>query len=568
MMEQHTGEHFIFQGRESLLSHIATLLTQMNRNNVFLIGDSGVGSTALIRQLEKQCHFGKCRIFDIEKALLTPNNLLTILERKPQAEANEKLIIALDGLNGLLTADETIRVQLIHWIRQVIIEKHCQLVLVCSRLCYQRFFATDQQLTSRCQTIELKTPNFTTAVVMVNAHLDEVCRYYNVTIADGVIPAVVALTHRYVHDVMLPGSALNLLDTSIANLKQKDSRTVLELQDVLEIVSQWTNIPADYLLISDEEKLRHCASKLSQQIYGQEQALTIIARTLQAGFLKLHSTKAMGIMVFSGPKGVGKMSTAIALAKLFYGNEHYLLRFNMSQYQKPLDLKCLLGDGLNEGLLAKLRQYPAAVYVFEHIDLAHPQVIAELSDSFIHGELARFDLSHAIVIMTAEKEWNYPITKKTTATKSPPQKEQLLQLVVDDLPGMNVSNDVAKEDEVEERQIDTSKIPEHFSETFYEDMTIVPFHHLQPSALECLISSELDCLKQSLKEDRQIHLNYPSNLARELLSYLPKEKCSVAHVKQILSEKILSAVSQTILSAQSSLQEISLKLEKNACIVC
>ena len=561
MMEERNGEDHIFQGREALLSRILTTLTQMNRNNVFLIGDVGVGCTALISQLKKQCNFGRFKIFDIEKALLTPNNLLKTLERKPQPEGNEKLIIALDGLDGLLAVDDKIQALVMNWIRQVIIEEDCQLVLACSSSCYQHFFSADKQLTSRSQAIEIKAPNFTAAVAMVNAHLDEICHYYNVTIADNVIPSVVALAHRYVHDAMLPGSALNLIDASVANLKQTGLRTVLELKDVMEIISQWADIPEQHLLISDEEKLRHCALKLNQQIYGQEQALTIIARTLQAGFLKLHSTKPMGMMVFAGPKGVGKISTARALAKLFYGNEHYLLRFNMARYQKPFDLKSLLGDGVGEGLLAKFRQYPAAIYIFEHVDLAHPQVVAELSDCFIRGELEGFDLSHAIVILTTEKEWHQHLAKNTAPMKSPPQKEQLLQLIVDDLPGMKMPNNAIKEMAVEEMQVDASNVSAQVSEIFHEEMTVVPFNYLQLSALESLIGSKLNSLQKKLQDEHQIQLSYSPSMARELLTYLPQSERSIVSVKQLLDEKILSVISNAMLNSENKLHEMSLSLE-------
>lgn len=567
-MENDNDDLTIFQGRESELSRIVTILTQMKRNNLFLIGEPGVGCTSLLHQLEKSCHFATFRIFDIEKALLNPSNLLKAVERKPQPESGEKLIIALDGLDTLLTANDEHKDPVINWVKQVIIEKSCQLVLICGRESYQQFFMQDKRLIGRCQTFELKAPSFMAAVVMVRAQLEKTCCHYTVTISDDVIPAVVALAHRYIHDAVLPGSALNLLDASVANLKQKNMRSDLQLKDIIEVVSLWTGINEKDLLMSDEEKLRSCAAKLGQNIYGQDQALMVISRALQAGFLKLHSTKPMAMMLFAGPKGVGKMLTAEALAKLFYGSEHYLLRFNMENYKEPFDLKRLLGDGISHGLLSKLHRYPAAVYLFERIELAHPQVIAELSSSFIRGELDGQDLSHAIIIMTTENEWQQHSITQSVINKTESESEELLQLVVGDLPGMNVQSEFEKSYDDHEIQINNPGFSGHFGDQFSQAMTVVNFTHLQLSGLEVLIENELGILRKKLKNEHQIHLTYSPSLARELLTYLPNESYTVMSAKQLMDEKILAMVSNKILNSPAPLSELSLMLEPLGDVVC
>ncbi len=573
MLEDQQSNGGIFQGRETELSRIFTILGQTRRHNIILLGESGSGRTAILLRLEKlllEQNQPMVILIDLEKSILKPVVLLATLETQLAKGQGNKQIIILDGLESLLTAETRVRQAVLQWIKRAMVTQEAQLIISCNQSYYQQFIASDERLISHSQTLILTIPNFMTTVAIVRAHLQTIFDHRRVIIPESIIPPIVAFAHRYIHDSVLPGSALHLLDASIAYLKQKKQSLELELKDVVEVISQWTGISREALLISDEEKLRYCAEKLSEQIDGQEEALQKIQRALQAGFLKLHSTQPMAMMLFVGPKSVGKMLTARALAKLFYGSEHYLLQFNMADYREAFDLKRLLGDGTSEGLLKKMHQYPAAVYLFDGIELAHPQVISELSDHFMRGDLGGQDLSQAIMIMTAENELKVKSKSiKTDFARKGQKENHLIQLVINDLPGMQAPKEYQKTDSMEEIQFEEIDITKQFGEQFGQWMKVIPFKHLELSGLEILLEKNLHALQQQLKTEHQIQLTYAPTLARELLFHLSHDQYTVACIRQLLDEKVLPIVSQTLLDhSPGELSAIALFLEFNGNMGC
>lgn len=566
MNKENSNSEFVFQGREAEISRITAILGQRCSHHVILVGGVGVGKTALLHKLKSTHAFGQVKIVDVEKALLNQSTLLELLELKLQAGEAEQLIVALDGLDALLTADRHACELILGWIKRVLIENSSRLILVCNKTSYHQFFASDERLINRCQVVALESPNFMTAVAMVSAHRDEISSHHNIAVPGDVVSSAVALSHRYIHDAVLPGSAILLLDSGASSLKQKQLSRPLELEDLIDVVSQLTGISKTALLISDEEKLRHCADRLAQVVCGQGPSLAVIQRTLQAGFLKLHSTQPMAMMVFVGEKGTGKMLAAKAIANLFYGSESYLLRFNMSEYQEADGLKRLLGDGVTHGLLKKIRTFPCAVYLFERIELAHSQVISELSDLLMRGAIDGQDLSYAIVIMTTEMGLEAPSDKMSDHAKL--QKNELIQLVLDELPGMRAPEEQKLSMPVDNRQEETQTFINQFGESFYRSMTVVPFNRLQLTGLEQCIELELKELRQKLEAKHNIHLSYSPNLARELLTYLSPDNCSVAEIKRLFDEKILAIISRTILNSNVALHALSLLLEQSGEIQC
>ena len=188
----------------------------------------------------------------------------------------------------------------------------------------------------------------------------------------------------------------------------------LTVDDIADVLSQWSGIPVSKITETDAEKLRTLEDELKKRVVGQDEAVTAVAKAIRRSRLGLKDpTKPSGSFIFLGTTGVGKTELAKALAEVMFGNENSLVRIDMSEYMEKHDVSKLIGSppgyvGYDEGgqLTEKVRRHPYSVVLFDEIEKAHPEVFNSMLQVLDDGRLTDgkgrvVDFKNTIIIMTS-----------------------------------------------------------------------------------------------------------------------------------------------------------------------
>jgi ATP-dependent Clp protease ATP-binding subunit ClpA len=309
-----------------------------------------------------------------------------------------------------------------------------------------------------------------------------------------------------------------------------------------------------------DKKINSCAKTLALEIYGQDIALKRIEETLQAASLLLNDGQPTASMLFNGPRGIGKHSTAIYLNQLLNGVGSRLLHFDLAEYPQNKNIEHVFKEIISLGISGE-----HTICLIEKIELATPQFIRLLTDTIQHGYSNKHDFSNTIFIMTAEIE--NKTEHKQELISEEENNSELLQLVLDDLPGSGA------EDYFEITDMDTTlhnlelTLTQKFGENFMQNIAIIPFMKLSINQLTELTNKQLENLKTRLKEKHSLELQFQSNLAHNIINLLPPEKQSPGRIKQFIREKFLPEIGRLKPSLEPN-SVLKLAINQNAQISC
>ena len=395
-------------GRSEELESIALALGRRSKNNVILVGDPGVGKTAIVEGLAWRIVHGEVPEFLKDYSVYNLDIAGLLAGTKYRGDFEERLKLVLAGLKNrgktILFIDEAHMINgagggggrdtndLANMLKPALSKGNIKVVASTTWEEYRKAFEKDRALMRRFQrvTVDEPTPEVARDILMgIKKYYEE---FHSTVITEEAIDAAVKLSVRYQNDKKLPDKAIDLIDLACSrfNLVNFDEK-VITAENIERELAKLVNMPEESIAEKETETLANLEKNLKGSVYGQDKAIEDIVDKIviaQAGLKE--ETKPIGSFVFMGPTGTGKTETAKRLA------EHMkikLIRIDMSEYQEKHSVAKLIGpppgyvgyEETNGVLITKLQEHPHCVLLLDEIEKAHPDVATILLQIMDNG---------------------------------------------------------------------------------------------------------------------------------------------------------------------------------------
>ena len=414
-------------GRIDELENIALALGRRSKSNVILVGDPGVGKTAIAEGLAHNIVNGAVPDFLKDYSVYNLDISAMLAGSKYRGDFEERFKAVLKGLSKkgktVLFIDEAHMISgagsasngsndLANMMKPALSKGNIKVIASTTWEEYRKYFEKDRALMRRFQriTVDEPTPEVTLQILKgIKKYYEQ---HHNVKIKDDALQASIKLSVKYQTDKKLPDKAIDLIDLACSrfNLKLADDRVVNEASIQFEM-AKLIQMPEEQIAEQEAGNLANLESQLKQEVYGQDSAITEIVDKILVARAGLKSeNKPVGSFVFMGPTGTGKTETAKALAK-HLGTK--LVRFDMSEYQEKHSLSKLIGSppgyvGFEENaglLITKIQESPNCVLLLDEIEKSHPDVstilLQMMDNGFITGSNGKqADCRNLILIIT------------------------------------------------------------------------------------------------------------------------------------------------------------------------
>lgn len=443
-------------GRDAELKRVIQTLCRRRKNNPILVGEAGVGKTAIAEGLAMKIVHG-----DVPELLanftvysLDIGALLAGTKYRGDFEKRLKNIlkILVDQGNSVLFIDEihTIigagavsgsQVDVANLIKPLLTTG---LLRVMGSTTYQEFnqvFEKDRALARRFQKIDVNEPSIADTIQILNGLKSKYEDFHGVKYTAKAIQSAVELSVKHIHERHLPDKAIDVMDEAGAKnalLPANRRKKTINVVDIEAIVANIARIPEKTVSTTDRDRLKTLSDHLKMLVFGQDKAiesLTDVIKINRAGLGQEHTP--IGSFLFAGPTGVGKTEVTIQLAKAM-GVE--LLRFDMSEYREPHTISRLIGSppgyvGHEKGglLTDAIIKQPHAVLLLDEIEKAHPDIFNLLLQIMDNGTLTdsngrKADFRHAVVVMTTNAGVNETVRKSIGFSQQDNSSDAMIEI--------------------------------------------------------------------------------------------------------------------------------------------
>ena len=414
-------------GRIDELENIALSLGRRSKNNVILVGDPGVGKTAIAEGLAFNIVKGAVPDFLKEYKVYSLDISAMLAGSKYRGDFEERFKMVLKGLakkgKTVLFIDEAHMISgagsasnsandLANMMKPALSKGNIKVVASTTWEEYRKHFEKDRALMRRFQRITVDEPTLEVTKQILKGIKKYYEGFHNTKIKDDAIDAAIKLSVKYQTDKKLPDKAIDLIDLACSrfNLKLADERVITEKEIQFEL-AKMINMPEEKIMETESTNLASLQDNLEKEVYGQDLALVEVVDKIMVAQAGLKSeNKPIGSFVFMGPTGCGKTETAKVLAKNLGVK---LLRFDMSEYQEKHSVSKLIGSppgyvGFEEDaglLITQIQESPNAVLLFDEVEKSHPDVttilLQMMDNGFITGSNGkRADCRNLILILT------------------------------------------------------------------------------------------------------------------------------------------------------------------------
>ena len=475
-------------GRKNEIERIIEILSRRTKNNPCLIGEPGVGKTAVVEGLAQKIVEGNVPNTLKNKRVVTLDISGMVAGAKYRGDFEERIkkalkevkkagdvILFIDEIHTIVGAGAAEgAIDAANILKPLLARGEVQIIGATTLNEYRKYIEKDSALERRFQPITVNEPTEEDSIEILKGLRDKYEAHHNVKITDDAIESAVKMSIRYITDRFLPDKAIDLIDeaSSKARLKvytepdklkkleekiekitqekedaikvqdfekaaelrdlQKKETQKLEKErkdwedkniksvkkvgkeDIEEVVSKWTGIPASQIGKDETERLKNLSQTLHKRVVGQNEAVEAVAKAIKRGRVGLKDPKRpTGSFLFLGPTGVGKTELSKALAESLFGDENAIIRVDMSEYMESHSTSKMIGSppgyvGFDEagGLTEKVRRKPYSVILFDEIEKAHPDVLNILLQILEDGRLTdshgrTVDFKNTVIIMTS-----------------------------------------------------------------------------------------------------------------------------------------------------------------------
>jgi len=273
-----------------------------------------------------------------------------------------------------------------------------------------------KSLGNTMQRVNIKEPEDNQAIQIIESKISFIEGSKKVYFSYNAIATVVDMSKRYIHDAYLPKKAIDILESVAAKtLKKKGEQSLVTRDDIAEVVSELTNIPLTNISEGESETLLHLEDKIHKNMINQEEAVKMVASSLRRARTELRSgNRPIASFLFLGPTGVGKTQLAKTVSNTYFGNDEYMIRVDMSEYQHRDSVKKMIGDasGTSGYLTEKVRHSPFSLILLDEIEKAHADILNLFLQVMDDGRLTdgkgrTIDFTNAIIIATSNAGARY-----------------------------------------------------------------------------------------------------------------------------------------------------------------
>jgi ATP-dependent Clp protease ATP-binding subunit ClpC len=474
-------------GRDAEVERLTQILCRRTKNNPVLIGEPGVGKTAIVEGLAQKIVEGEVPSYLADKRILALDLSLIVAGTKYRGQFEERLktimkelienpnaIVFIDELHTLVGAGSAEgSLDAANILKPALSRGEIQCIGATTPAEYRKYIEKDRSLERRFQAVKVPPPTEKEAIQILNGIKDRYEKFHMVTYNPGAIDTAVYQANRYIPDRFLPDKAIDLIDEAGARVKlrqdslpkemteiqkkikvivshmesaisnhefekaeiyRNEERLALEnlksvkekfnlddscigvvtKEDIENVVSKWTGIPASSIKEEEMTKLLRIEEELHKRVISQDKAISALARSIRRSRAGLKSpNRPVGSFLFLGPTGVGKTEMARSLAHFLFGTEKALIRFDMSEYMEKHSVSKFIGSppgyvGYEEGgqLTERVKRSPYSVILLDEIEKSHHDVFNILLQVFEDGQLTdglgnTVDFKNTIIIMTS-----------------------------------------------------------------------------------------------------------------------------------------------------------------------
>ncbi len=416
-------------GRKNELERCMHILCRRRKNNPLLVGEAGVGKTAIAEGLARKIVEGDvpdvisdAQIYTLDMgALLAGTKYRGDFEERLKAvlkelEKKKHAILFIDEIHTLIGAGAASggAMDASNLLKPTLAGGELRCIGATTYQEYRALFEKDRALSRRFQKIDVPAPDVSECIRILQGlkpHLEE---HHGVRYSQAAVKSAAELASRHLHERNLPDSAIDVLDEAGAAVRVRPEakrKKQLTVTDIETVVARMARIPPHSVSASDRKSLGHLERNLKLSVYGQDEAIAALAGAIKLSRAGLgNPEKPIGSFLFTGPTGVGKTEVARQLARIL-GLE--LIRFDMSEYMEAHSVSRLIGSppgyvGFDQGglLTEAVSKHPHAVLLLDEFEKAHPDLFNVLLQVMDHGKLTdntgrSADFRHAILIMTS-----------------------------------------------------------------------------------------------------------------------------------------------------------------------
>lgn len=415
-------------GREKELERAIQVLCRRRKNNPLLVGESGVGKTAIAEGLAWRIVQGDvlevmadCTIYSLDiGSLLAGTKYRGDFEKRfkallKQLEQDTNSILFIDEIHTIIGAGAASggQVDAANLIKPLLSSGKIRVIGSTTYQEFSNIFEKDRALARRFQKIDITEPSIEETVQIINGLKPKYEAHHDVRYTAKAVRAAVELAVKYINDRHLPDKAIDVIDEAGARARlmpvSKRKKTV-NVADIESVVARIARIPEKSVSQSDRDTLRNLGDRLKMLVFGQDKAIEALTEAIKMARAGLgHEHKPVGSFLFAGPTGVGKTEVTVQLSKAL-GIE--LLRFDMSEYMERHTVSRLIGAppgyvGFDQGglLTDAVIKHPHAVLLLDEIEKAHPDVFNILLQVMDNGTLTdnngrKADFRNVVLVMT------------------------------------------------------------------------------------------------------------------------------------------------------------------------
>lgn len=424
-------------GRHQEIERVTQILSRRSKSNPCLVGEPGVGKTAIVEGLAQQIAQGNvphklkdAQIYTIDLGSMVAGSRYRgdFEERMKklikELKDRKEVIVFLDEIHTLVGAGSAEgSIDASNMLKPALSRGEIRVIGATTFDEYRKNIEKDAALERRFQPVTVAEPSPEDTKEILTNLRPALEKHHECSISDESIESAVTLSVRYIPDRKLPDKALDLLDEAGAFLsthpdyeteKTTSGQRILSRSVVERVCAQWCKVPIERLSSDDASRLMEMESELSRRVIGQDEALRVVSRSLRRARSGLSDPRRpTGSFLFLGPTGVGKTEVAKALAEFMFGTQDRLVSLDMSEYQESHAVSRLIGAppgyvGFDEaGQLTELvRRNPYSVVLFDEVEKAHPDVFNTLLQILEEGRLTDSqgrvaDFRNCVVIMTS-----------------------------------------------------------------------------------------------------------------------------------------------------------------------
>ena len=414
-------------GRDEEIRRSVQILSRRSKNNPVLIGEPGVGKTAVAEGIAAyiagsdapESMAGKRLVALDLPALLAGTKYRGDFEERVKAVLKDvkkagDVILFIDEMHTMIGAGSAEgAIDAANILKPALGRGEVQIIGATTPEEYRRHIEKDAALERRFQPVKIAEPSRSDSLKMLGAVRQSLEKHHGVKISDAALTAAVDLSARYINDRFLPDKAIDLADEAAAHIRVSGGGLVTA-EDIAGIVSMWTGIPVANLSADETKRLCNMESILHRRVIGQNEAVTAVSRAIRRGRVGLSDpNRPIGSFLFLGPTGVGKTELCRALAEAVFGESDAMIRLDMSEYMEKHAVSKLIGSppgyvGYEDGgqLTERVRRKPWSVVLFDEIEKAHEDVWGILLQIMDDGRLTDsagrvVSFRNTIIVMTS-----------------------------------------------------------------------------------------------------------------------------------------------------------------------